>query len=261
MDGNDEIIFTGAYRDFSLGIRFNLSGKGPEDVAAALAYISANIEPHAFRFSGIDMKKIDEFVKLSGKGLPAAYGFLEAKGPGGVKEALLKTVPEPKLLPAAESYFFSQLLTSAGVQFKVAAPASIKPEAEKVEDFIGFVGKFGSWIAIKKLGLEKVQDYEVSGILAGINHTVVNKAFDFAGVKKDDAVVASAAGGKRRSYGNVALVLRDIEPKLGGNAGDAYVICKALETLGYKPYASPEMLSDAHPDIKPPKVKGRKPKG
>jgi hypothetical protein len=193
--------------------------------------------------------------------LPAAYGFLEAKGPGGVKEALLKAVPNPLLLPAADSYFFSRLLASAGVQYKVAAPPSCKPEGEKIEDFVGFVGKFGSWIAIKKLGLENAQDYEVSGILAGINHTAVNKAFDFAGVKKDDALVASAAGGKRRSYGNVALALKEIEPKLSGSAGDAYVVCKALETLGYKPYASPEMLSNAHPDIKPPKVKGRKPKG
>ncbi|MFA5187213.1 MAG: DUF2666 family protein [Patescibacteria group bacterium] len=261
MDGNDEVIFTGAYKDFSLGIRFDLSGRRPEDAAAALAYISASIEPHAFRFSGIDTKKIDEFAKPSGKGLPAVYGFLEAKGPGGLKDALLKAVPDPKLLPAAESYFFSRLLSSAGVPFKVALAPSAGPGEEKIEDFIGFMGKFGPWIAIKKLGLEKVQDYEVSGILAGINHTVVNKAFDFAGLKGDDALIASAAGGKRRSYGNVAPVLKEVEQKLGGGAGDAYIICKALETLGYKPYASPEMLSDAHPDIKPPKVKGRKPKG
>ncbi|MCI0504051.1 DUF2666 domain-containing protein [Candidatus Micrarchaeota archaeon] len=261
MDGNDEIIFTGAYRDFSLGIRFDLSGRKPEEVAGALAYISASIEPHAFRFSGIDTKKIDEFAKPAGNGLAAAYGFLEAKGPGGVKDALLKAVPDANLLPAAESYFFSRLLSGAGVPFKVAPTQAARPEQEKIEDFIGFVGKFGPWIAIKKLGLEKVQDYEVSGILAGINHTVVNKAFDFAGVKKDDAIVASAAGGKRRSYGNVALVLREIEQKMGGDSGDAYLVCKALETIGYKPYASPEMLSVAHPDIKPPKVRGRKPKG
>jgi len=261
MDGNDEIIFTGAYKDFSLGIRFGLSGKKPEEVAAMLAYISANIEPHAFRFSGIDTKKIDDFVKLSGKGIPAAYGFLEATGPGGIKSALLNAVPNPLLLPAAESYFFSRLLVSAGVPFKVAATTQFKPEQEKIGDFVGFAGKFGTWIAIKKLGLDKVQDYEISGILAGINHTVVNKAFDFAMMKKDDAIVAQAAGGKRRSYGNVTLVLKELEPKLNGDAGDAYIVCKALETVGYKPYASPEMLSNAHPDIKPPKVKGRKPKG
>lgn len=261
MDGNDEIIFTGAYKDFSLGIRFDLTGRKPEDVAAALAFISANIEPQAFRFSGIDTKKIDGFVKVSGNGLPAACGFLDSLGPGGVKDALQKAVPDPKLLRAAESYFFGRLLESAGVPFKVAAAPSAKPAKEGIGDFIGFVGKFGTWIAIKKLGLEKVQDYEVSGILSGINHTMVNKAFDFAGVAKDDALVASAAGGKRRSYGNVSLALKEIEPKLGGNPSDAYTVCKTLETLGYKPYASPEMLSDAHPDIKPPKVKGRKPKG
>ena len=261
MEAKDEIIFTGEYKGFSLGIRFDLAGKKPEDAAAALMHVSANIEPHAFRLSGIDMGKIDSFAKPGGKGVAAVCGFLEATGPGGVKEALLKAVPDPLLLPAAESYFFNRLLASSGVPFKAGVQTAQKPEQAKIEDFVGFAGKYGPWVAIKKLGLGKVQDYEVSAILAGINHTVVNKAFDFSGIQKDDALVVSVAGGKRRSYGNVALVLRELAPKLAGGAGDAYVVCKALETLGYKPYASPEMLSNAHPDIKPPKVKGRKPKG
>jgi hypothetical protein len=173
----------------------------------------------------------------------------------------VKTVPDPLLLPAAESCFLNSILVKAGVPFKPApGEVTVKPAAEQPGDVIAFIGKFGQWVAIKKLGLEKAQEYEVSAILAGINHTIVNKAFDFSGVVRDDALIASVSAGKRRSLGNLGMCLRELEGKLRSDDSDAYAVCKVFETLGYKPYASPEMLRDAHPDIKPPKVKGRKPK-
>ncbi len=261
MQAKDEIIFTGAYKDFSLGLRFGLSGRKPDEVAAALSYVSQSIEPHAFRFSGLKAEKIDAFVRPSGNGLEAACNFLESLTPGAIKEALAKALPEPALMPVAETYFFGRLLGRCGIPFKADSAAAPKPEKEEIGDFIGFIGKYGEWIAIKKLGLENVQDYEVSAILAGINHTAVNKGFDFSQAGKDDPLASSAASGKRKSFGNAALSLRALAPKLRGGANDAYAVCKTLEAVGYKPYASPEMLSDAHPDIKPPKVRGRKPKG
>jgi len=249
MTGNDEIIFTGEYKGFRLGAHFDLTGKEPKDVAAVLAYISETIEPFAFKFSGIDTAAVEKLATVDGKGIPAIVKLLEGKTPTALRGALLNAVPDPKLYSAADAYFVNRLLYNAGIQFKASAPLTIKPSEEEIADFIGFVGKYGPWVAIKKRGMEKVQDYEVSGILAGINHTVVNKAFDFAGmVKSVDAAV------KRKSFGNLAECLRGLEGK------DAYAVCKSLEAIGYKPYASPEMLTDAHPDIKPPKVKGRKPK-
>ncbi len=258
MDGDDEIIFTGKYKDFRLGVRFDLSGKEPAEAASALAYISERIEPDAFAFSGIDVRKISALAKPEGRGLGAVCGFLESMPPSAMRASLLGAVPKPELLPAAESCLLNQLLTKAGVAFKAMPGPTPAPADEEIGDFIGFIGKFRSWVAIKKLGLGKVQDYEVSGILSGINHTIVNKAFEFAGARKDDAAVGSATAGKRRTFGNIALALREIE-KLEGSG--PYVVCKTLEAVGYKPYASPEMLTDAYPDIKPPKVKGRKPKG
>ncbi len=261
MDSRDEIIFTGAYKDFRLGVRFDLSGKEAKEAASALAFISSGIEPHAFAFSGIDRARIDGSVKAQGKGLGAAYGFLESMPASALRSSLLAAVPKPELLPAAESYFLNTLLGRCGVPFKADPGAQAKPSDEEIGDFVGFIGKYGSWVAIKKLGLEGAKDYEVSGILSGINHTVVNKGFELAGLRKDDALVESVAKGKRRAFGNVALALRELEPKLGGSPDDAYLVCKTLEGIGYKPYASPEMLTSAYPDIKPPKVKGRKPKG
>lgn len=261
MESGDEIIFTGEYKGFRLGIRFDLSGKEPGYAASALAYISERIEPHAFAFSGIDTRKIDEFARPDGKGIGAVAAFFEKNPTGAIREALAAAMTNRDLMPVAESYLLNQLLTKAGVQFKAAPSPAVVPKEEKIEDFVGFAGKYKEWIAIKKLGLEKVQDYEVSGILSGINHTIVNKAFVFAGMKKDDAAVDSVVKGRRKSYGNLAAALRELETKLTGGPDDAYLVCKVCENLCYKPYASPDMLTAAYPDIKPPKVKGRKPKG
>ncbi len=254
MFGGDEIIFSGSYKDLELGVRYDLDGKQPADVAHTLSRLSSEIEPYAYRFSGIDTKEIEDFAKLDGKGTAAVVSFLENRSSEWNKW-IKGGLENPKLMPAAESYLFNVLLRKAGVGFKVDSDDSVKPEREEISDVIAFVGKYKDWVAIKKLGLENVRDYEVSGILGGINFTVVNKAFDFAGVEKDDAIVQKLTKGKRKSYGNAVLCLKELE-----GAG-VYVVCKALETLGFRPYASSHMLTDAHPDIKPPKVRGRKPKG
>ncbi len=262
--GEDQIVFCGAYRDFSYGVKYDVTGAGQAEVARILTSISSKIEPASFRFAGINEKAIGEKVagKISGKGIPAVYGFLESNPPKELKTALEKTIPDPLLMPAAETCLLNALLSAAGVGFKAAPEApERKPSAEKPDDVIAFMGKYGQWVAIKKLGLDSVKDYEVSGILAGINHTLVNKAFDFSGAKKDDALVASVTAGRRKSFGNVGMCLRELEGKLSGDAGDAYAVCKTLEALGYRPYASPGMLTDMYPDIKPPKQRGRKPKG
>jgi len=259
MFGGDEVIFTGEHKGFKLGVAFDLKGKEPKDVAQVLAYISSKIEQSAFEFSGIDTKKIDGLAKVRGTGLKAVVDFIE--NVGKLRDELGKCVSDPKLICVAECYLFNRLLTQANVQFKIMPTNAPKPTDEKIEDFIGFIGKYKDWVAVKKLGMEKVQDYEVSGILSGVDHSIVNKAFEFAGVNKNDSLVSAVTSGKRKSYSNLAAALKELEPKLPDGLDGAYIVCKVFETLGYKPYASPDMLTEAHPDIKPPKVKGRKPKG
>ena len=211
----DEIIFCGAYKEFRLGIRFDMAGKSPEEAARALIYVSSRIEPHAYRFSGLNTAVIEDIVSgFSGSGVPAVYGFLDSHPTKELKEMLAKSVPDSALLTVAESCLFNSMLTKAGVPFKAAEPKpQTIPTDEKIEDFIGFVGKCGTWLAIKKLGLEKVKDYEVSGILSGINNTALNKAFDFSGAKKDFALVNAIAAGKRKSYGNLGMALRISRPR------------------------------------------------
>ena len=254
MVGTDEIIFSGAYKDFKLGVHYDLNGKKPEEIAEILGYLSSEIEPYAFKFSGVDIKKIEDFVKPNGKGISSVCEFLENNSTEWNR--IVKNLDNKKLKAVADSYMINRLLTNAGVDFKVSSQ-KVDGEKEEIDDQIAFIGKFEKWVSIKKLSTGGAKDYEVSGILAGINFSVVNKAFDFAGIDKDDAAVAAATKGKRKSLGNVVDALKS----LGDKAENPYVVCKVLEELGYRPYASSHMLTDAYPDIKPPKVKGRKPKG
>ncbi|MBU0590576.1 DUF2666 domain-containing protein [Candidatus Micrarchaeota archaeon] len=259
MLGGDEIILTGKYKQFNATLRFDLSKASETDVVGGLNHVSNEIESYAYGFSGIDTIAIEKFVNV-GNGLGAVCDFLE-KNTSEWKKKIIGSMDNQKLASVAESYLFNQLLTKAGVQFKAnTGKLNLKPEKEEQGDYIAYVGKYKNWISIKKLSLDNAKDYEISGILSGINHSVVNKAFDFAGIQKDDRTVSSLVSAKRKSYGNAMAVLRELAPSLSGKGEDAYLVCKVLEQLSYPPYATPGMLTKAYPDIKPPKVKGRKPK-
>lgn len=262
MDGKDEIIFSGSYKDFRLSVRYGLDGRNEQEVAAILNEISSKIEPFAYKFSGIDTKAVADFADPRGSGLDAVCAFLEKTPAGAIKSALSKAVPKPELMDAAESYFLNRLLLKAGVSFKATQTAPPpKGEDEELGDTIAFIGKYRNWIAIKKLGLEGAQEYEVSGILSGVNFSIVNKAFDFSGKKAGPEEAESISKGKRRSIGNIALCLKELAGRSTAGKPDPYLVLKVLDNLGYKPYASPDMLTEAYPDIKAPKVRGRKPKG
>lgn len=256
MIGGEEIVFTGAYKGLDLGVKYDVSGKDEKEVSTVLADISEKIEPQAFALSGIDVKSIDGFVDFKGKGISGICDYLTNKSTEWNRWAKAN-IPKKELMPVAESYLFNKLLREAGVAFKPNGGSSIKPVSEEKGDVIAFIGRYKSWMAIKKLGLDNVKDYEVSGILAGINFTLVNKGFDFSGVEKNEDKVNAITKGKRKSYGNAIMCLEDVKSE-GENP---YLVSKVLEALNYRPYASSHMLTSAYPDIKPPKVRGRKPKG
>jgi len=247
MIGDDEVIFSGNYKGLNFNARYGLKGAGEKDVAGVLVEIIRTIEPFAYEFSEIDCKKVEEIASKAGKDLPSIAKFIKENS---VRKMLEGTVNDVKLVTASESYFFNRALTNAGINLLPDAKNSIKPETEKVDGQVVFVGKYEKWISIKKLVLEKIKDWEVSGLLSGVVQTSVNKAFEFAGEKVD---VDSAK--RRKSFGAAADLLEGLAGK------DAYTIVKSLENLGYAPYAHPGMLTAAHPDIKPPKPRGRIAKG
>ncbi len=247
MIGDDEIIFSGKYKGLDIGIRYKLKGAGEKDVAGVLVEVIKKIEPLAYGFSGIDCKKIVEIAAKAGKDLPSIAKFIRENP---VRKLLEGTVKNEKLITAAESYFFNRALANAGISILPNVSTGIKPEKESVEGQIVFVGKYGKWVAIKKLALQGAQDWEVSGLLSGIIQSALNKAFEFTGQSADVTL-----GKKRKSFGGAADLLDELAGK------DNYTVVKALENLGYAPYANPGMLTAAYPDIKPPKPRGRMPKG
>ena len=247
MIGEDEIIFSGKYKGFDLNVRYGLKGAGEKDAAGVLVEVIKKIEPFAYQFSEIDCKKVEETASKAGKGLASIAEFIRENP---VRKMLEATVKDEKLITASESYFFNRALANAGIAPRPDVPCAVKPTAEKVEGQIVFVGKYGKWVAIKKLTLENVKDWEVSGLLSGVVQTAVNKAFEFAGQSGEVAL-----GKRRKSFGAAAELLGELAGK------DAYTVVKSLENLGYAPYAHPGMLTAAHPDIKPPKPRGRIAKG
>ncbi len=261
---SEEIMLIGEYKNFRSEKRFDVKNASNQDVAAILVSLSDFIEPFVYEFAGIDTVKVDSLINV-GQGIENAAACLKSLKRDSLANACsMKPWMEPvvksrfegnseellkALVTVAESYALNQILKKANVAFKPPAANVPNPEMEKPEDVITFVGNCKGWFAVKKLSVdEKTAEWEVAGILAGINHTLVNKSLDFAGMKS----TFSQAG--RKSLGNVAAALSQADKN---NPAD---VCKACENYGYKPYASPEMLTKAYPDIKPPKVKGRKPK-
>lgn len=251
-EGEDEIVILCDYKQFKFGEYYKLKDASANDLVGIFVTISNSIEPHIYTFSGIDTKKIDSLINV-GKGLSAVCSFLKTFKRDSLLVAVegttAKIEDKSKMLPIAESYLLNQLLTKSGVQFKPSASSSIKSAVEKATNQIAFICKYQNWLAIKKLGINsKTQDWEVAGILSSINHTIMNKAFD---LEKHAEITVSG----RKSISNLVTALEKADEN------SPYSICKTCEAFNYKPYATPEILMDAYPDIKPPKVKGRKPKG
>ncbi len=243
--GREEIILVGEYKNFKSDRHYYVDNAQNSEVAALLIEISNYIEPYVYQFSGIDTKKIDEMINV-GNDLPSVISFLKS-----VKRDSLLSAARDKatMVSIVESYLVNSALKKAGVAFKPSAINSIKPETEAVSGMIAFIGNCKEWFAAKKLTVnEKTEDWEVAGILSGINHTIVNKSFGFV------AMTGNAKSG-RKSLNSLADALTTIDQN------NPYEICKTCEGFGIKPYAAPEMLTNEYPDIKPPKVKGRKPKG
>jgi len=258
MFGDDEIVFSGKYKDFDFSVRFDLGKAEEKDVAAGLLHVSEKIEEPAYMFSGLDLKKVDEVAKKCSS-IEEIVGYLDANP---IRKMLEPSVNNKKLLPAAESCFFNLLFKKSGIKLRPEIPLKLKAEKIKEEGRIAFIGKYKNWTAIKKLSLKEVdEDWEVSGILSGINHSIVNKALEFSckNYAKVEEKAKAAAKGKRKSIKAAAEALDTIKGEINSECGPV-LLTKTLEALKYYTYITPFVLVDAYPDLKPPKPRGRMPK-
>ncbi len=242
-----EIILVGAYKDFISDKHFYVDASSEQEISAILVGLSDHVEPYIYRFSGIDTSKADSLISGVRDGMEGVTSFLKSLK----RDSLLPAANgKNTMLPIVESYVLNRLFKKAGISFKPATTTTAVAEIEKPEDVIAFIGNCKGWFSAKKMSVDdKTQDWEVAGILSGINHSIVNKSFEFAGMKGEVGTKG------RKSFGNLVTALLELSNP------DPYTVCRTCENFGYKPYATPEILMDEYPDIKPPKVKGRKPKG
>lgn len=126
-----EIAFTAKYRDWIAIKKMSVDGDTkPEEVAAILASINSTLQRKSYDFVGISREAIEEYAKSLSKGKRKAYGSLaeivSAVKPGEVKEKLLSSCSDPKLLPIAESFFLKSLIESIG--FRTTLDADVLTE-------------------------------------------------------------------------------------------------------------------------------------
>jgi hypothetical protein len=258
MEGGDELIILGSFGDFSVGKRYDLEGASQVDVASILVSIHDEIEPYAYKFAGVDYDSISKYASPENDGISGVLDFLSKTPQSKIKKFLLSSCRMKELLPAAESCFFNRLLTKAGLRITPDVEKSISPEKEEVSGQLIFIAKYQKWMAIKKLSLDKAEEWEVGALLSGVNHTIVHKSFDFLDVALDPRAPKLSQGRKSMKNAISALeAIREDSPKADELA---LLLNNVLTQIGYPPYATLTVLEKAY-DVKPPKPKGRLPKG
>ena len=120
----DEIVFSAKYGDWVSIKKTSIDDKTtPQEVVAALASIRETIDRKAFQFAGVDTAKIDAHVAELTKGRRKAYGTLAevitSLNWNELGRFFASAVPEEKLAPLAEAYFFKSLFTALGFNFEV----------------------------------------------------------------------------------------------------------------------------------------------
>lgn len=258
----DEVVFSGNYKEWSCALRFDLNNAKNEDAAYALAVIHEKIEEKAFEYSGINCKMIEDYIP-EGSGINELINFLGSIKPSEWRRNLLNAAPKKELLRACETKFISSAFAKHKIYTK------IRPEMLNLQlnfqneniinNQITFVGKYLDWAAIKKMSIDKnTANYEVAGILANINTSLVRKTFDFTTFEKNEEITTKLTQGKKRSIDNLIQVLKGaLQYITQDKIQNAFLIGQVIEKLGFYHYANVEMLIPAYPDLKPPRKSGR----
>jgi len=168
------------------------------------------------------------------------------------------SIPTPKHKQIAESYLLNQLFRKYNIPYKIIPSeidaAELSPSKEDMnESRIVFIGHYKNWMVVKKLSVDKAEDWEMSGIFSSINFTCVNASFKFMGVREPDMKK------RKHKWDTVIDVLNESE-KIKDRSERVLFISRNLENANYSPYLQPRILVKAYPDIKPPKPRGRLPK-
>ena len=128
MAESGEIVFSAKYKDWIAIKKMSIDdGTKPEEVSAILASINSTLLRKSYDFVGINREQIEEYAKACAKGKRKAIGslaeVLSMVKPGELKEKLLASCPDPKMLPIAESFFLKSLIEAVGFRTSLDAEA------------------------------------------------------------------------------------------------------------------------------------------
>jgi len=135
-----------------------------------------------------------------------------------------------------------------------------------------FLAKYKDWVTVKKMTIDATTTpQEVAGGLAGINATMIRKAYDFVGVNKEaiDAYAQVVCKGKRKGFAGLAEALQSIRPgELKAELlksckeekflpfAESYFLRCVLVALGMKTEVGTDDLTKVFPELKFPKPRG-----
>ncbi len=193
----------------------------------------------SFIFSGIDYKGVREYIKSL-----SPLGFEEALKKLSLKKLKEFSVKET-LSPIAENYGLVFLLRSFGIE--AFPPPSLINGNFGVESFekkigIGVMLKYKSWVVIKKLSYEEVEDYFVAGAVSSILDSLALKFYELLDFEKPKK--------KRKSLSNFRSSLSTLNLK-NMKLNDYFELFKSFIENGFSPYATLEMLSKEYKNLKP----------
>lgn len=284
----EEITFTYNIRQKTFGIKTELEQTQTDKAIAALAQVQEETALPSFTYLGVNEAEVDKIVarvsvdaRNPWRSLAQA---LKSMKPSEIKQACEKAVSSPELVPFAEQLFLRKCFEKAGLYATLAKKAVEEalpvsaPKPEKwpfgKEEGITFSAKFGDWVAIKKMTIDKLsKNPEIAYMLSGVNETATRKGFELLGVSGGplEAAAAQATRGKRKSFGALLESLENLadstlEDRLRQGAAQkgsktslerAFLARSLLKALSYDVVPDSDTLQKVYPELKFPKPKGR----
>ncbi len=143
---------------------------------------------------------------------------------------------------------------------------------DEPEEYIDFMAKYGSWIAIKRLGIDgSTKPEEVVQHLAIVRNTIDGKSFLLMGIKTDalDAYSKRVSSGSRKSYSSLSSAISRLDgaetkriisescSKELAPLAEIYLLSRIITDIGYDTAINQNVMAKIFPDLKVKKPLGR----
>ncbi len=285
----DSIDFFAKYGDWESARSITCgSSTSTKDISYYLASIREEVAEKAFTVLGIDTSVLEAYSgKVSGKAgslEESVLGLYKSVGSSDAESEVDKAAKgREELRPFAKAYLLRAAMRKLGLMWYISRSSESfgkmqepkKGDVPFPSDGISFMAKYGDWISVKKLSIDKnTKPEEVAAHLSSIRITTDRKIAQILGVDTDslDAYAETITRNMRKSAANLQKVVASLgsagskaaisaacnDVKLEG-AAMAYMFGRMMQSIRIDLEVSPDTLMDMFPGLKIPKPKGRMP--